>query len=103
MQDQSLGSMVQAVLGASKPLRFKACSGEVEAALKPDRMKSVVHLVPDLLQAGLPILIYEGASLSRLVSAFLALIILLRSCALHRLTVPACMLLYAGRVRWRSP
>ena len=53
--------MLQAVLGASKPLRFKACSGEVEAALKPDRMKSVVHLVPDLLQASLPILIYEGA------------------------------------------
>ena len=41
-------------------MRFKACSDEVGEALGPDGMKSVVHLIPDMLQAGLPILIYEG-------------------------------------------
>ena len=51
---------MQAVLGALRLVRFKACSEEVDAALKPDGMKSVVHLIPDMLRAGLPMLIYEG-------------------------------------------
>ena len=47
-------------MGALKSIRFKACSEVVDAALGPDMMKSVVRLIPDILQAGLPILIYEG-------------------------------------------
>lgn len=41
--------------------KFEGCSSKVAAALGPDVMKSVKHLIPDLLSA-LPVLLYQGMS-----------------------------------------
>ena len=48
-------------MGALKTIKFQACSDEVGAALMPDMMKSMAPLIPDMLRAGLPMLIYEGS------------------------------------------
>ena len=41
-------------------VKFEECSEEVGNALGPDVMKSVKHLIPDIL-ASLPLLLYQGA------------------------------------------
>lgn len=38
---------------------FVACSDEVAHAMGPDVMKSVKHLIPDIL-AHIPLLLYQG-------------------------------------------
>jgi hypothetical protein len=43
-------------------ITFVGCSGKVDKALAADIMKSVVYLVPDLLD-NLPILLYQGKPL----------------------------------------
>ncbi|EFN52577.1 hypothetical protein CHLNCDRAFT_138584, partial [Chlorella variabilis] len=50
---------VQEALGVAPGLRFESCSDEVGEALGPDVMKTVKHLVPDLL-AAYPMLLYQG-------------------------------------------
>lgn len=50
----------QEALGAAN-LTFVSCSAEVERILGPDIMRSVAHLVPDILEH-LPILLYQGSS-----------------------------------------
>lgn len=47
-------------LGVVENITFVGCSGKVDKALAADIMKSVVYLVPDLLD-NLPILLYQGA------------------------------------------
>ena len=42
-----------------KGVHFLECSDAVGAALGPDVLKSVKHLVPDIL-ASLPLLLYQG-------------------------------------------
>jgi vitellogenic carboxypeptidase-like protein len=39
--------------------KFEACSAEVADAMGPDVMKSVKHLIPDIL-AHIPMLLYQG-------------------------------------------
>ena len=46
-----------------KDVRFLECSDKVGAALGPDVLKSVKHLVPDIL-ASLPLLLYQGKASS---------------------------------------
>ena len=50
---------VQEALGVPEHVTFQECSAEVGDALGPDVMKSVKHLVPDIL-ASLPLLLYQG-------------------------------------------
>ena len=49
----------QEVLGVPEDVHFLECSDKVGAALGPDVLKSVKHLVPDIL-ASLPLLLYQG-------------------------------------------
>ncbi|KAL4420440.1 hypothetical protein ABPG75_010096 [Micractinium tetrahymenae] len=51
---------VKEALGADPAITFESCSAAVGDALGPDVMRSVKHLVPDLLAAGLPLLLYQG-------------------------------------------
>ena len=51
---------LQAALNVKPNTTFVGCSDKVASALGPDVMKSVKHLMPDLL-AWLPILLYQGA------------------------------------------
>lgn len=48
-----------------KDIVYESCSDKVGNALGPDVMKSVKHLIPDIL-AALPLLLYQGASHSPL-------------------------------------
>ena len=50
---------MQAALKVKPNTTFVGCSDKVASALGPDVMKSVKHLMPDLL-AWLPILLYQG-------------------------------------------
>ena len=52
---------LQEALQVRPNIKFEGCSSKVAAALGPDVMKSVKHLIPDLLSA-LPILLYQGLS-----------------------------------------
>ncbi|KAK9907324.1 hypothetical protein WJX75_001489 [Coccomyxa subellipsoidea] len=50
---------VKEVLGVPKDIVYESCSNKVGEALGPDVMKSVKHLIPDIL-AALPLLLYQG-------------------------------------------
>ncbi|CAL8469775.1 g9317 [Coccomyxa elongata] len=50
---------VKEALGVPKHVVYKSCSDKVGDALGPDVMKSVKHLIPDILVA-LPMLLYQG-------------------------------------------
>lgn len=49
----------QEALGVPKDIVYESCSDKVADALGPDVMKSVKHLIPDIL-AALPLLLYQG-------------------------------------------
>lgn len=49
----------QEALGVPKHIVYESCSEKVGNALGPDVMKSVKHLIPDIL-AALPMLLYQG-------------------------------------------
>ncbi len=61
---------VKQALGADPSVTFESCSDAVGEALGPDVMLSVKHLVPDLLAAGLPLLLYQGGYMSLAVFVF---------------------------------
>jgi hypothetical protein len=61
-QDTSF-ALVQEVLGVPKDIVYESCSNKVGEALGPDVMKSVKHLIPDIL-AALPLLLYQGTAFS---------------------------------------
>lgn len=50
---------VKAALGVPEDITFESCSSAVGAALGEDVMKSIAHLVPDVLRE-LPLLLYQG-------------------------------------------
>ncbi|BDA47762.1 probable serine carboxypeptidase CPVL [Coccomyxa sp. Obi] len=50
---------VKEALGVPKHIVYESCSDKVGDALGPDVMKSVKHLIPDIL-AALPMLLYQG-------------------------------------------
>lgn len=52
---------LQEALQVKPNTKFEGCSSKVAAALGPDIMRSVKHLIPDLLSA-LPVLLYQGMS-----------------------------------------
>lgn len=51
----------QASLGVSPGITFESCSPHVGDVLGPDVMRSVEHLVPELLGA-YPLLLYQGGA-----------------------------------------
>lgn len=51
--------LMQEHLGAEKDIEFVSCSDKVGRVLGADVMKSVKHLIPDLL-ANYPVLLYQG-------------------------------------------
>ncbi len=53
----------QEILGVPKDIVYESCSDKVGDALGPDVMKSVKHLIPDIL-AALPLLLYQGRFLT---------------------------------------
>jgi vitellogenic carboxypeptidase-like protein len=57
---KSMAAPAQEALGVPEHVSFEECSEEVGDALGPDVMKSVKHLIPDIL-ASLPLLLYQGA------------------------------------------
>lgn len=50
---------LQAALGVPEDVEFVSCSDEVAVAMGPDVMRSVLHLVPDVVEA-MPVLLYQG-------------------------------------------
>ncbi len=50
---------LQEALGVPSDIVYESCSEKVGDALGPDVMKSVKHLIPDIL-ASLPLLLYQG-------------------------------------------
>lgn len=54
-----------------KDIVYESCSNKVGEALGPDVMKSVKHLIPDIL-AALPLLLYQGTALSLNTHLFMA-------------------------------
>lgn len=55
--------VLQEALNVKPNTTFVGCSDKVASALGPDVMKSVKPLIPDLL-AALPVLLYQGESVS---------------------------------------
>jgi vitellogenic carboxypeptidase-like protein len=49
----------QEAMHAEPGATFEACSAEVADAMGPDVMKSIKHLIPDIL-AHIPMLLYQG-------------------------------------------
>lgn len=56
---------VKEALGVDPSVAFESCSAAVGDALGPDVMRSVARLVPDLLAARLPLLLYQGKAGAR--------------------------------------
>ncbi len=62
-----LPDYAQEALGVPKHIVYESCSDKVGDALGPDVMKSVKHLIPDIL-AALPMLLYQGKILQMQIS-----------------------------------
>ena len=76
----------QEALGVPGHVMFEECSGEVGDALGPDVMKSVKHLIPDVL-ASLPLLLYQGGAWRNL--CHICIWAPLQHCAMHGMMSPA--------------
>lgn len=50
---------VQDALGVPQEVEFVSCSNKVGEAMGPDVMRSVLHLLPDVVEA-MPLLLYQG-------------------------------------------
>ena len=53
------GACPQEAIHAQPDATFEACSATVADAMEPDVMKSIKHLIPDIL-AHVPMLLYQG-------------------------------------------
>lgn len=49
----------QAALGVAEDVDFTSCSAQVAESMGPDVMRSVLHLLPDIVEA-MPVLLYQG-------------------------------------------